>query len=85
MLKSTMFGRSAPRTVSVRQVANELGISLNHSQLIKAGANVARLYRSTHGREPLKHIQMTEGVERSVNTYSELDKELIVAALKNLD
>lgn len=80
-----MFGRAVHRTVSVRQVANEMGLSLNHGQLIKAGASVARLYRNTHGHDPVKHVQISEGVERSVNTYAEVDKELIVAALKNLD
>ena len=78
MLNSAMHSSNAPLPISA--VANDLGIVLQHDQLIKVGASVARLYREKYHTEPPKK-QSLHGDERRVNAYTEADRELIVSAL----
>jgi hypothetical protein len=77
LLMGVMF--DSPLAISA--VAQELGMQLSNDQLIKAGAAVARLYRGKHHTEPPKKHR---GEERSINAYTEADRELIVAALKQV-
>ena len=77
-LCSVAFSSSAPLPISA--VAQDMGYELQHDQLIKVGATVARLYREKHRIEPPKKASM-HGDERRVNAYSEADRDLIVSAL----
>jgi hypothetical protein len=80
-LMGVMFNSNAPLPIS--SVARDMGITLQHDQLIKVGATVARLYRDKHRVEPpKKHSQW--GEERRINAYTEVDRDLIVAALDHI-
>ncbi len=72
-------------SISVSQVAQEMGKRLNHRQLVRAGGIVARKYRELHGAEQAKHSQWVDGEERKVNSYTERDRELVVEALQEMD
>lgn len=81
LLVGLMFNSTAPLPIS--SVARDMGITLQHEQLIKVGATVARLYRDKHRAEPpKKHAQW--GDERRINAYTEADRDLIVSALDQL-
>ena len=80
MLMDTMFNMEA--SISIPGVAREMGITLQHDQLMKVGAAVALLYRKKHnGCEPPKRASLY-GDDRRVNAYTEADRDLIVAALR---
>jgi len=80
-LAGLMFNSTAPLPIS--SVARDMGITLQHDQLIKVGATVARLYRDKHRTEPpKKHSQW--GEERRINAYTEADRDLISEALGQL-
>lgn len=80
-LTGLMFNSNAPLPIS--SVARDMGITLQHDQLIKVGATVARLYRDKHRAEPpKKHSQW--GEERRINAYTEADRDLIVLALDQI-
>jgi hypothetical protein len=77
-LTGLIFNSNAPLPIS--SVARDMGITLQHDQLIKVGATVARLYRDKHHAEPPKrHSQ--RGEERRINAYTEADRGLILEAL----
>lgn len=77
MLKQAMFGPNHSKPLSIGHVANEMHLNLSQNQLIKVGAAVARMYRSTHGKEPPKFIQASaDGVERRINSYTEVSGSL---------
>lgn len=81
-LTGLIFNSNAPLPIS--HVARDMGITLQHEQLIKVGAAVARLYRDKHHTEPpKKHARW--GEERQINAYTEADRDLIVAALDQLE
>lgn len=79
-LLKTIMHSDAPLPISA--VANDMGITLHHDQLMKAGAIVARLYREKHRTEPPKRHN---GDDRRVNAYTMADRELIMAALAQLE
>ena len=76
-------GEAAPlsKSVSVTQVARELGYNLSHANQIKAGRLVATKYRAKYDAEPPTHAQWVDGAERMVKSYTEADRKLIVEAL----
>ena len=86
-MKTAMFGGQqtlitngepiATRSISVSQVAQELGMRLNHSDSIAIGKVIAAQYREQHGEPPSKHRQWVDGVEREVNSYTERDRHLV--------
>ena len=86
-MKTVMFGGQqtlitngepiATRSISVSQVAQELGMRLNHSDSIAIGKAIAAQYREQHGEPPSKHRQWVDGVEREVNSYTERDRHLV--------
>jgi hypothetical protein len=80
-LTGLICNSNAPLPIS--SVARDMGVTLQHDQLIKVGATVARLYRDKHRTEPPKrHTQW--GEERRINAYTEADRGLIVEALGQL-
>ena len=81
-LQNMAFGASTTTPLPISSVAQDIGIALQHEQLIKVGAIVARLYREKHHTEPPKKPSLHGGdMERRVNAYTETDRDLIVAAL----
>ena len=88
-MKTVMFGGqqalitngepagTAGRSISVSQVAQELGVRLNHSDSIAIGRALAAQYREQHGEPPSKHRQWVDGAEREVNSYTERDRHLV--------
>jgi len=79
-------GEAAPtsKSISVTQVARELGYNLNHANQIKVGRLVATKYRAKYDAEPPTHAQWVDGAERPVKSYTEADRGLIVDALAEL-
>lgn len=69
-------------SVSVSQVAQEMGIRLKQAELVAVGRRVAREYHRKHGEKPSKHKQWVDGAERSVNSYTEKDRDLIEEAIR---
>jgi hypothetical protein len=87
-MKTAMFGRqqalitngdspATSRSISVSQVAQELGVRLNHSDSIAIGRALASEYREQHGEPPSKHRQWVDGAEREVNSYTEHDRHMV--------
>jgi hypothetical protein len=87
-MKTAMFGGqqalitngeslASSRSISVSQVAQELGVRLNHSESVAIGRAVAAQYRELHGEPPSKHRQWVDGAEREVNSYTERDRHLL--------
>lgn len=72
-------------SISIGQVARELGKGvLKPADSIRVGRQVAQAYRARYGREPPTHRQWVNGVEISVKSYTEADRDLVEAALKQL-
>ena len=75
---------STSKSISVTQVARELGHNLNHANQIKVGRLVANKYRAKYDAEPPTHAQWVDGAERMVKSYTEADRGLIMEALVEL-
>jgi len=65
------------RSISVSQVAQELGVRLKHSDSIAIGKALASQYREEHREPPSKHRQWVDGAEREVNSYTERDRNMV--------
>jgi hypothetical protein len=77
-------GSSVPvelKSISVSQVAQEMGKRLTHGQSIRVGSHVVKAYRKKYGKLPPKHAQWVDGAERSVNSYTEADRDLVEHAI----
>lgn len=74
------------RDITISSWALETGKGhLNKELLRKLGIRAAVLYRARHGgAEPLKHDQYVDGAMRSVNSYTEDDKELLEEAYRTM-
>ena len=68
--------------ISVSQVAQELGYRLSRADLIKAGVSTAAKYRFKYDSDPPTHAQWVDGAQRMVKSYTEEDRDLILAALE---
>jgi UDP-N-acetylglucosamine enolpyruvyl transferase len=74
------------RTLTITDVARQLGHGiLSHSQACVVGKRLAKLYFDKHGKKPEKREQFMDGARRTVNDYTEEDRDLIVEALEVLD
>lgn len=65
------------RSISVSQVAQELGVRLNHADSIAIGRALASEYRKQYNKPPSKHRQWVDGAEREVNSYTEHDRHMV--------
>jgi len=72
-------------SISISQVAFELGISLCSSKAISAGKNAAKLYKNKYGESPSKHKQTIGGQIFSVNSYTLRDRDLVASAIKSVE
>jgi len=73
----------ARATISISQVATEMGQRLTHGQSLAIGKLVSISYQSTYGSLPSKHGQFVDGAVRSVNSYTEEHRGLIMAAIRS--
>ena len=70
------------QTICMSDVARQMGRgSLTHGQLSLAGSKMAKAYRELRGQDPPKRTQWVDGCERLVNSYTEADRDLMVAAV----
>ena len=75
-------GDHAPITIS--EVARELGLALNHGQLIQAGKLVAKAYRQRHNADPPSHPQYVDGATRMIKSYTAADRDLVEDAIASV-
>ena len=76
-------GEPAPlQSISISQVAKELGYRARPADLIAIGKAVAQAYREEQGEDPPKHRQWVDGAERDVNSYTERDRVLIADKIR---
>jgi hypothetical protein len=73
---------SASKSISISQVAQEMGKRLSHGQSIQIGSAVSKRYKDKYGADPPKHSQWVDGAERKVNSYTERDRDIVMDALK---
>ena len=69
-------------TISISQVAMELGHRLRAGDLVIMGKLVAKAYRDKYNENPGKHRQWVDGAEREVNSYTERDRDLLTAVVR---
>ena len=81
-IRTITTNSSFSSSISVSQVAQELGLRLNHAESIAIGKKVAKAYYEKHGAKPSKHRQWVDGAEREVNSYTEREREIIEEAIK---
>ena len=71
--------------ITISEVARDMKKeNLTRGQLIKAGVNMAKAYFDRHGRAPTEHVQWGDGCEVMVNSYTEEDRDLMVAAIDSV-
>jgi len=71
-----------PDSISVSLVAGTMDIKCSFGQLKEIGKRMAAKYRATHQREPPKHRQQIGGSLVSVNTYTEADRGMMEAVIR---
>ena len=85
LMNQLLLENSSPTSVplTISTVAAELGLNLSSTQLQSVGHDVATAYFVKNGKKPEKHQQMIGAALRPVNSYTQADRELVEAALKN--
>lgn len=77
--------RSPNAQISISTVATEMGLGLNlrvGRKDVVAGRIAAGMYRQKYGEAPPKHPQLHGGQAVPVNSYTERDRDLIEAAIR---
>jgi len=69
-------------SITISQVAMEMGYRLNGGQESKSGKIAANAYRQRYKEEPSKHMQNVGGGVRPVNSYMERDRDIVEAAIR---
>lgn len=72
------------RSITIGEVAHDMGKRLDHGQSIRVGSLVARKYQEKYGVSPPKQKRWVDNAERNVCAYTEKDRGIIVEALKEL-
>lgn len=74
------------KALYIMDLARELKCkTLTQGEAIRVGKMAAKRYRAAHcDQEPLKQIRFVDGAERSVNCYSEADREMLTGVLADL-
>ena len=77
-------GDSPPLTQSltIGEMAQRMGFSLKHADQVAIGHSVSKAYLKKHGKKPSKCRRWVDGAEREVNAYTEADRHLIEAAVR---
>ena len=69
----------------ITDLAKELGCKrLSHGDSVSVGKKAAKRYKELHGSSPPKQTRFVDGAERSINSYTEEDREMLVSVLKDL-
>ena len=76
------MAQSALASISIGQIALEMGVALKHGDSVKIGKLLSRLYIDKHGQYPAQHKQLVQGVMRNINSYTEADRELVKTAIR---
>ena len=74
-------GPSPNTPISISSVATELGYKPNSADSQRIGIDLKKRYVKQHGKPPSKHEQICSGRNTYVNSYSLLDRPLVVEAL----
>ena len=77
-------GRSPDAQITISTVAVQLGARLSREELKRAGHVASRLYRERRGQAPPKHEQFCDGRVILANTYTESDRDLVEAAVREV-
>jgi len=77
-------GRAAPASISIAQVALEMGVLLEESDAIRVGTLLGILYKEKYGTPPPQHDQLVDGAVRAVDRYTARDADLVEAAIRAL-
>jgi hypothetical protein len=70
------------QSISISQVAHEMGRRVKSGDLQIMGKLVAKAYRDKYNENPGKHRQWVDGAEREVNSYTERDRELLTSVVR---
>ena len=73
---------SALASISIGQIALEMGVALKHGDSVKIGKHLSGLYKDKHGQFPSQHKQVVQGAVRNVNSYTQGDRELMETAIR---
>jgi len=69
-------------SISIGQVAMEMGVALQHGDSVKIGKLLRTLYQEKYGSLPDRHDQVVQGAVRKVNSYMEKDRNLMQSAIR---
>lgn len=69
-------------SISVSLVASTMDVKCSFGQLKEVGKRMAARYRATHQRDPPKHRQQIGGNIVAVNTYTEVDRGMMEAVIR---
>ena len=73
---------SEAQTISLSQLARDLGMWLSTRDLISLGVELKKRYVAKHGKAPSKHEQLCDGRVTRVNSYTEEDRQLVEQVLR---
>jgi len=77
-----IMAQSALASISIGQIALEMGMTLKHADSVKIGKVLSNLYKDKHGHPPSQHQQVVQGAVRNVNSYMQGDRELMETAIR---
>jgi len=92
VLKNGFFGESphlcienaSPlASITISQVAHEVGVRLTSAQSIVVGRKASLAYQARYTERPSKHNQYVDAAVRPVNSYTLQDRDLVVAAIQS--
>ena len=64
------------RSISIGQLAQEMGLRLKHGESIAIGKNAKKNYTEQYGESPSLHRQWVNGQEIPVCSYTERDRPM---------
>ena len=70
------------QSLTIGEMAQRMGFSLKHADQVAIGHSVSKAYLKKHGKKPSKCRRWVDGAEREVNAYTEADRHLIEAAVR---
>jgi len=90
VLKNGFFGDlciqngSPLASITISQIANEIGIRLTHAQTIAVGRKVSLAYKNKYGKKPTQHMQFVDAAVRPVNSYTLEDRDMVVICIQSV-
>ena len=71
-------------SINVAVTATQMGFKCSPAQLQKIGRKMADKYREAYGEDPTKHTQYVNGNYVPVNSYTERDRALLEACIRDV-